>query len=85
MRYALLSLALLVSAAISGQNKNAPVNYDESKVPTFELPDVLKCEDGSRVETAKQWEKKRRPELLKMFSEQEYGVTPRRTGIKVKY
>ena len=85
MRYALLSLALLVSAAISGQNKNAPVNYDENKVPTFELPDVLKCEDGSRVETAKQWEKKRRPELLKMFSEQEYGVTPRRTGIKVKY
>ena len=50
-------MALLMSAAVSGQNRNAPVNYDESKVPAFVLPDVLRCEDGRRVETAKQWEK----------------------------
>lgn len=84
-RIELLSLALLMTATISGQNKNAPVNYDESKVPAFEVPDVLRCEDGGRIETIRQWEKKRRPELLRMFSEQEYGVTPQHTGIKVKY
>ena len=69
-------LALFVSTAIMGQNKNAPVNYDESQVPNIELPDPLKANDGQIIETAKQWEKKRRPELLRMFSEMEYGVTP---------
>ncbi len=78
-------LALFVSTAIMGQNKNAPVNYDESQVPNLELPDPLKANDGQVIETAKQWEKKRRPELLRMFSEMEYGVTPRQTGIKVKH
>lgn len=85
MRLTLLSLAFLMTATISGQNKNAPVNYDESQVPAFEVPDVLRCEDGQRIETARQWEKKRRPELLRIFSEQEYGMTPQQTGIKVKY
>ena len=84
-RIELLSLALLMAFGVRSQNKNAPVNYDESKVPTFEVPDILKCEDGVHVETVKQWEKKRRPELLRMFSEQEYGVTPQQTGIKVRY
>lgn len=80
-----LLLVLLVSATAMGQNKNAPVNYDESLVPAFELPDLLKCSDGQAVESAKQWEKKRRPELLRMFGELEYGATPNRTGIKVKH
>lgn len=82
---AFFSLMFLMTATIAAQNKNAPVNYDESKVPAFVIPDVLKCEDGECVETVRQWEKKRRPELLRMFSEQEYGVTPQHTGIKVKY
>lgn len=80
-----LTLAVLMSAAMTGQNKNAPVNYDESQVPDLQLPDPLRCADGHIVETARQWEKVRRPELLRMFSELEYGVTPRRTGIKVKH
>ena len=66
-----LLLVLLVSATAMGQNKNAPVNYDESLVPAFELPDLLKCSDGQAVESAKQWEKKRRPELLRMFRDLE--------------
>ena len=86
MRHTLLLSALLIWAATSaGQNKNAPVNYDESQVPTFEVPDVLTCADGTRVKTRKQWEHKRRPELMKMFGEQEYGLTPGQTGIKVKH
>ena len=84
-RVELLMLALFTTATIAGQNKNAQVNYDESKVPAYEVPDVLKCEEGERVKTVKQWEKKRRPELLRMFSEQEYGVTPQHAGVKVKY
>lgn len=84
-RFGTFLLALLTAALIAAQNRNAPVNYDESKVPAFELPDPLRCENGLQIETARQWESLRRPELLRMFGEQEYGVTPRRTGIKVKH
>ena len=84
-RIELLSVALLMTATIAGQNKNAPVNYDESKVPAFEVPDVLRSADGQSIKTVKEWEKKRRPELLRLFGEQEYGLTPQNTGIKVKY
>lgn len=84
-RIKLLFLSFMITTTMAGQNKNAAVNYDESKVPAFEVPDVLKCEDGSYVKNVKQWERKRRPELLKLFSEQEYGKTPCHTGIKVKY
>jgi hypothetical protein len=81
----ILMLSLFMTATIAGQNKNAPVNYDEGKVPTFELPDPLKCENGESVSTIKQWEKVRRHEIMKLFSEQVYGVTPKQTGIKVKH
>ena len=84
-RIVFLFLILHTAYTVAGQNKIAPVNYNESKVPVFELPNPLICEDGQRIETVRQWEKKRRPELLRMFSEQEYGVTPQSTGIKVKY
>ena len=45
--------------------------YDEDKVPAYELPDLLA---GTR--TAKEWEKKRRPELVKRFEEEMYGSVP---------
>ena len=83
-RTAVAITSLFTAITITGQNKYALVNYVESQVPAFEVPDVLKCEDGERVETASQWEMKRRPELMRIFSEQEYGVTPQQTGIKVK-
>ena len=69
---ALLCFVLTVSA----QRRPEP-NYDEAKVPHFVLPDVLTCNDGSRVTTKKEWERKRRPELMELFSRLEYGRTPK--------
>src|SRR5688572_3728934 len=38
-------------------------NYDESKANPFpDLPDVLTMKDGTKVTTAEQWWKQRRPE-----------------------
>ena len=45
--------------------------YDEEKVPAYELPDLLA---GTR--TVKDWEKKRRPELVKLFEEEMFGSVP---------
>jgi hypothetical protein len=55
-----------------------PVNYDEAKVGTYVLPDALKLEDGKPVRNAKTWTQKRRPEIVKLFETQQYGVAPGR-------
>jgi len=49
---------------------------DESKVPAYTLPDPLKFDDGSPVTSAQQWTEKRRPEILRIFTEQMYGKAP---------
>ncbi|MCA9174676.1 MAG: hypothetical protein KDB14_09325, partial [Planctomycetales bacterium] len=52
-------------------------NYDEAKVPKFDLPDPLQANDGSRVAKADQWPS-RRAELLKLFEQHVYGRSPGR-------
>jgi hypothetical protein len=53
-----------------------PVNYQEDSVGSYVLPELLVCADGTRVTTANIWIKKRRPELLKMVEEIQYGKMP---------
>jgi hypothetical protein len=60
-------------------------NYDETKVPNYTLPDPLKMQDGSPVKTAKDWTRKRRPEVLDLFREHVYGHSPGPpSGLKFK-
>ena len=47
--------------------------YDEADVPSYTLPDALTFENGRKVKTVKQWEK-RRKELLSLFEEEMYGT-----------
>ena len=51
-------------------------NYEESKVPKYELPDPLVCLDGTKVTDADTWQKKRRPEVLRLFEDEVYGRSP---------
>ena len=46
-----------------------PVNYDESRVGTYTLPDPLRMADGKPVRDAKTWMEKRRPEVVRLFEE----------------
>src|SRR6478672_4372889 len=55
-----------------------PVNYDESKVGAYTLPDPLAMANGKRVRDATTWSEKRRPEIVKLFEENEYGRAPGR-------
>src|SRR5258707_4938966 len=52
-----------------------PVNYDESQVGTYTLPDPLVLANGKKVTDAKTWNEKRRPEIVKLFEENQYGKT----------
>lgn len=52
-------------------------NYDEAKVPSYTLPDPLLSLDGKRINTRKQWETNRRPEVLRLFEDNVYGQIPK--------
>ena len=57
-------------------------NYDESKVPQFIVPDLLQTFDSERVKNIKDWERKRRPELLHYFTQNVFGEIPGELKIK---
>jgi hypothetical protein len=54
------------------------VNYDESKVPKYVLPDPLLLADGTKVTDANMWRQRRRPEILRLFERHVYGKAPGR-------
>lgn len=54
------------------------VNYDESLVGNYTLPDPLTLANGKAVKDAKTWTEKRRPEIVRLFEENEYGRAPGR-------
>lgn len=72
-RRLLLVFPLVVGAAIA---QPEGFNYDESKVPEFDLPDPLVAEDGRRIDSAEAWRSKRRPEIQRLFEDHVYGHTP---------
>lgn len=55
-----------------------PVNYDQTKVGTYTLPDPLLLENGKPVKNAKTWWTKRRPQIVSLFETQQYGKAPGR-------
>lgn len=84
---ALLASAFLLSLpAARGQRQNEPpknvagipVNYDESLVGSYTPPDPLVLSDGRRVRDAKTWHGKRRPEIVRLFEEHQFGRSPGR-------
>ncbi|MBN1482398.1 acetylxylan esterase [candidate division KSB1 bacterium] len=60
------------------------INYDEAKVPVFELPDPLVMLDGPKVQDSQTWIDKRRPEILSLFEEFVYGKAPEKK-IKITF
>lgn len=72
-------LFILVCFSLKAQNDTVagiPVNYDESKTGSYTLPDPLVFPDGKKVKNAKEWTKKRRPQIVSLFEEFQFGKTP---------
>lgn len=80
-----LALPLLLTAAMppAAAEKFTP-NYDEAKVPAYELPDPLVTEAGDAVTKTSQWPA-RREEIIELFTEHMFGQMPdvRRVESKV--
>jgi len=61
---------------MSSLSAQQPVaKYDESKVPVYTLPDPLVFNDGSKVTNKNEWNK-RRAEILQLFKNDVYGISP---------
>ncbi len=88
MKYAPLPLVALVLAACLAPAQVAdapdeikagiPVNYTEAKAGSYILPDPLKLANGEPVSTSRLWFERRRPEIVKLFEENQFGRTPDR-------
>lgn len=52
------------------------INYDESRVPAYTLPDPLIGSDGRPVRDAAAWYERRRGEILELFETHVYGKAP---------
>lgn len=50
-------------------------NFDEAKVPAYQLPESLVMANGDRVQTPEQWAA-RRQEILELFREHVFGRRP---------
>lgn len=71
---------LIMYSACSPQE----ANYDESKVPRYDLPDPLITRSGAPVSTPEEWFSVRRPEILSLFEDYVYGKVPDK-NIEVKH
>ncbi len=71
-----LAVLCLLAVADSVFAQPSGFNYDEAKVPKFEVADPLTLLDGSKVTDARTWTQKRRPEVLQLFKDNVYGTMP---------
>ena len=69
-------LVLLAATATSAGERRNSINYDESKVPEYILPDPLVLSGGTEVNETL-W-RQRREEILRLFEEHIYGKSPGR-------
>ncbi len=68
-----ISIFLMTTSLLRAQP--AEFNYDEAKVPKYELPNPLVMNDGTAVKDAEQWPA-RRVEILQLFQTHVYGRSP---------
>ncbi len=70
-------ICICLSIMVQAQKK---VNYDENAIKPYALPDLLKLENGKAVKSVDDWEKKRRPELVNIYTDQVFGKVPSRVS-----
>ncbi|MBN2320133.1 MAG: acetylxylan esterase, partial [Acidobacteria bacterium] len=58
------------------EREGIKINYTEANVPAYTLPELLTLQDGEKVTDTKTWNEKRRPEILKLLVENQFGRAP---------
>ena len=72
----LLLLSIAASSAREPKEYDKDVNYDEARLPHYDLPPLLLTSEGKQVTTAEEWFEVRRPQIMSLFSNLVYGRVP---------
>lgn len=83
----LIACGLFLSVKLVAQSNTVagiPVNYEESETGDYRqtLPDPLVMQNGKPVRSPKEWYKKRRPEIVRLFEENQYGKWPEKPKLR---
>lgn len=77
--------ALLCTAGVcqktSEKVAGIPINYDETLVAPYSLPNPLVLLNGEQVQNPQTWYNKRRPEIVRLFEDNQFGKSPDRRNI----
>ena len=85
MKSVFISFVVVVFSYGLSFAQGPPTNYDESAIPPYTLPNPLISPTGKAVTTVKEWERKQRPYILKLFTDNVYGKIPGKPeGMHVK-
>ena len=84
LRLSVISAVAIVTVAFLAHGRerkeyDSDVNYDEAKIPHYDLPPLLVTAEGKEVKTAEEWRSVRRPQILSLFSNLVYGRVPEPT------
>ncbi len=71
-----LVLFLCFAPLFAANAQEFVANYDEAKIPSYDLPELLISKKGKKIKSVKNWEKRRRAEILADFESQVYGRMP---------
>lgn len=87
MRDCLVGIAALAAAIATAAVRAEGEEMSAIRMPGFseltprkELPDPLRCLDGTKVTSAEEWHRKRKPEVRELFRHFVYGHTPPAPG-----
>jgi hypothetical protein len=79
----IITQLLALSASITAQDTKLsdtiagiPVNYNENIIEPYTLPDPLSLIDGQAVTDSAAWYNVRRPEILRLFENNQFGRSP---------
>nr|AEW47971.1 GHF2 protein [uncultured bacterium H1_5] len=69
-------LVVFFIASFTAYSQRPGTIYDEEKIPQYTLPEILVAQNGRKIRNLKQWEKIRKPEILRLFQQEVFGKIP---------
>ena len=79
-------LAFNISHSREAKEYDNDINYDEQKIPHYDLPKLLVTPDGKKITSINDWEKIRKPQILSLYSNLVYGRVPEpEEPLKISY
>lgn len=84
--YAIILFMNALCIAREAKEYDSDINYEEARLPHYDLPPLLVTSQGKIISTPDEWFHIRRPEILSLFSNLIYGRIPTAASpIKTRY